>query len=95
MYECVEALGEKSEDIKGVRIPRRKQHCGLGNSKWEMTIAEAGDSRHYSLLEKNFKIKSRLILCFPLKLEGQEVYGAVQVIDTSAAGEQLTLTLPT
>ncbi|WP_320174134.1 sigma-54 dependent transcriptional regulator [Maridesulfovibrio sp.] len=92
MYECVEALGEKSENVKGVRIsPQEKSIVGWVIQNGEMTIAEAGDSRHYSSLEKDFKIKSRLILCFPLKLEGQDVYGAVQVIDTSAAGEQLNL----
>ncbi|NDV22390.1 sigma-54-dependent Fis family transcriptional regulator [Desulfovibrio sp. JC022] len=92
MYECVEALGEKSEDVKGIQIsPQDQSIVGWVIQNDEMTIAEAGDSRHYSSLEKDFKIKSKLILCFPLSLKGQEVFGAVQVIDTSTDGEQLNL----
>ncbi|WP_415719437.1 sigma 54-interacting transcriptional regulator [Maridesulfovibrio sp.] len=92
MYECVEALGDKSENIKGIRIsPQEQSIVGWVIKHGKMTIAEAGDSRHFSSLEKHFKIKSKLILCFPLHLKGQEVYGAVQVIDTSTSGEQLNL----
>ncbi|HAS89487.1 MAG TPA: hydrogenase [Desulfovibrio sp.] len=92
MYECVEALGDKSEDVKGIKIsPEEQSIVGWVIQNGKMTIAEAGDSRHFSMLEKDFKVKSRLILCFPLKLKEQDIYGAVQVIDTSAAGEQLNL----
>ncbi|TIH13786.1 sigma-54-dependent Fis family transcriptional regulator [Marinifilum sp. JC120] len=92
MYECVEALGGKSEDVKGIKIsPQEQSIVGWVIQNGEMTIAESGDSRHYSTLEKDFKIKSKLILCFPLNLKGQEVFGAVQVIDTSADGDQLNL----
>lgn len=91
-YECVEALGDKSENVKGIKISAQKQSIvGWVIQNGKMTIAEAGDSRHYSSFERNFKIKSKLILCFPLKHKGQKAYGAVQVIDTSAEGEQLNL----
>ncbi|WP_319777947.1 sigma-54-dependent Fis family transcriptional regulator [Maridesulfovibrio sp.] len=92
MYECVEAMGNKSEKIKGVQIsPQEQSIVGWVIKNGKMTVAEAGDSRHFSSIERNFKIKSKLILCFPLHFKGQEVYGAVQVIDTSTSGEQLNL----
>ncbi len=92
MFECVEALGNKSESVKGVRLsPEEKSIVGWVIENGKMTIAEAGDNRHHSVIEENFKIKSRLILCFPLLLKGKDVYGAVQVIDTSASGDRLNL----
>ncbi|NDV28372.1 sigma-54-dependent Fis family transcriptional regulator [Desulfovibrio sp. JC010] len=90
MYECVEALGDKSENVKGAKISaQEKSIVGWVIQNGKMTVAEAGDSRHLSSFERDFKIKSKLILCFPLHLKGLEVYGAVQVIDTSTSGEQL------
>jgi transcriptional regulator with PAS, ATPase and Fis domain len=60
-----------------------------------MTIAEAGkDSRHFHEAEEGMAIKSRLILCFPLLLRTGQVYGAVQIIDTSAGGDRLNLEKP-
>lgn len=91
-YECVEALGNKSESVKGVRLsPADKSIVGWVIERGRMTIAEAGDERHHSIIEENFKIKSKLILCFPLLVKGKDVYGAVQVIDTSASGDRLNL----
>jgi len=92
MYECVEAMGSKNEKVKGVRLsPEEQSIVGWVINHGKMTIAEAGDSRHYSEFERDFKIKSKLILCFPLHVKGGEVYGAVQVIDTSVSGEKLNL----
>ncbi|WP_432734650.1 sigma-54-dependent Fis family transcriptional regulator [Maridesulfovibrio sp. FT414] len=92
MYECVEALGNKSDTVKGVRLsPQEQSIVGWVIENGKMTIAEAGENRHHSVIEENFKIKSRLILCFPLLVKGHDVYGAVQVIDTSASGDRLNL----
>jgi transcriptional regulator with GAF, ATPase, and Fis domain len=92
MYECVEVVGNMSETLKGVQLsPKQQSIVGWVIENGKMTIAEAGDKRHYSTIEENFKIKSRLILCFPLFSESEGVYGAVQVIDTSAAGDRLNL----
>ncbi|CCO23359.1 sigma-54-dependent Fis family transcriptional regulator [Maridesulfovibrio hydrothermalis] len=91
-YECVEALGNKSEMVKGLTLsPDVQSIVGWVIQNGKMTIAEEGDPRHHSTFEENFKIKSKLILCFPLLLKDQDVYGAVQVIDTSASGDQLNL----
>jgi transcriptional regulator with GAF, ATPase, and Fis domain len=58
----------------------------------KMTVAEPGkDSRHFWKAEEKIDVKSRLILCFPLFLRTGEVYGAVQIIDTSAGGNRLNL----
>jgi transcriptional regulator with GAF, ATPase, and Fis domain len=92
-YTCIEAVGEQSERIKSMTID-----CGLPsivgwvieNSK--MTVAEPGkDARHYKQAEEKIDVKSSLILCFPLFLRTGEVYGAVQIIDTSAGGNRLNL----
>ena len=57
-----------------------------------MTIAEGGvDKRHYAGVEDDFKLKSKLILCFPLFLSSGEIYGVLQVIDTSSQGARLNL----
>jgi transcriptional regulator with GAF, ATPase, and Fis domain len=91
-YECVAALGSKSEDVRGVKLsPEDQSIVGWVIQNGKMTIAKAGDERHFSTIERDFKIKSKLILCFPLHLKGHEVYGAVQVIDTSTAGKKLNL----
>ncbi|SDK58049.1 Transcriptional regulator containing GAF, AAA-type ATPase, and DNA-binding Fis domains [Maridesulfovibrio ferrireducens] len=93
MYECVEALGHQSEELKGIKLnPNKKSIVGWVIQNGKMTIAEAGaDTRHNSQFEHNFKVKSKHILCFPLLLKGKEVYGAVQVIDTSSDGDHLNL----
>lgn len=92
LYECVEALGNKSEKVKGVKLsPKETSILGWVIENGSMTIAEAGDTRHHKAIENNFKVKSSLILCFPLIFKGKDAYGAVQVIDTSASGDQLNL----
>ena len=93
-YVCVASLGSPLDpDIKGVSI-RSSQPSIVG---WvidnaEMTIAEPGkDPRHYEEFEEGLKLKSTRILCFPLILSNGEVYGAVQLIDTTPGGNRLNL----
>ena len=58
----------------------------------EMTIAEAGkDPRHFREFEKSIRLKSVLIIAFPLILKNGTVYGVVEIIDTSAKGKRLDL----
>ena len=72
---------------------RPRQHCvGWVIENGKMTVAEAGkDSRHFWQAEKKIDIKSKLILCFPLFLKSGEVYGAIQLMDTSAGGNHLNI----
>lgn len=92
-YQCVEAVGSQSESIKGIAISaRRPSIVGWVIKHGSMTVAEPGkDDRHFKEVEDNITVKSRLILCFPLFLKSGEVYGAVQLIDTSAGGNRLNL----
>jgi hypothetical protein len=58
----------------------------------EMTIAEAGkDPRHFREFENRLRLKSVLIIAFPLILKNGTVYGVVEIIDTSARGKRLNL----
>ena len=92
-YHCVEALGNQSEKVRGVTIPAdRPSIVGWVIENGEMTVARPDeDERHYKDLEEQLDIKSTLILCFPLLLRDGTVYGAVQIIDTSAGGIRLNL----
>ncbi len=92
-YVCVEATGPQSEGILGLEIPAGQTSVvGWVIEHGEMTIAEPGkDSRHFAAVEDKVDKKSTLILCLPLILRSGEVYGAVEIIDTSAAGDQLNL----
>jgi len=94
-YVCVESLGGPSDTdiIKGASI-RVDQPSIVGwvikNAK--MTIAEVGkDPRHYKEFEDGMKLKSALILAFPLILKNGQVYGVVQIVDTSTGGNRLNL----
>jgi len=92
-YTCIEAAGAQSERIKFLTIDfGQSSIVGWVIENGKMTVAEPGkDSRHFSRAEDKIDIKSRLILCFPLFLRTGEVYGAVQIIDTSAGGNRLNL----
>ncbi len=92
-YVCSESIGPDAGKVKGVAISAgRPSIVGSVIETGEMTVAEAGkDPRHYKEVEDVFDIKSSLILCFPLKLQDGTVYGAVQIIDTGAAGDRLKL----
>lgn len=92
-YNCLEALGNQSERIKGLEI-RASQPSIVGwvieNEK--MTIAKPGeDDRHLCEIENGLDVKSTLILCLPLIMRNGDVYGAIQLIDTSARGSKVNL----
>lgn len=90
---CVEAAGKGSESIKGMTLEADQPSIvGWVMANGRMTIAEAGkDQRHSKQVETGLEVKSNLILCFPLILRDDTVYGAVQLIDTSAEGDRLNL----
>ncbi len=92
-YECVEAVGCHSEKISGLRLDSRQSSIvGWVIENGVMTVAEPGrDERHYKEIEDSFDVKSTLILCFPLFGRNRDVYGAVQIIDTSAGGDRLNI----
>ena len=92
-YTCIEAVGEQSERIKSMTVDfGRPSIVGWVIENGEMTVAEPGkDARHFRQAEEKIDVKSSLILCFPLFLKTGEVYGAVQIIDTSAGGNRLNL----
>ncbi len=92
-YTCVEAAGGQSEQIIGLTLaPGRPSIVAWVIENGKMTIAEPGkDSRHFKEAEERIDVKSRLILCFPLLLRTGEVYGAVEIIETSAGGNRLNL----
>jgi len=92
-YVCSEAAGPEAGKVKGMAIGTdRPSIVGSVFETGKMTIAEAGkDPRHFKEVENAFDVKSTLILCFPLKLRDGTVYGAVQIIDTSAGGNRLNL----
>ncbi len=92
-YVCSETVGPEAGKVKGMAISTdRPSIVGSVFETGKMTIAEAGkDPRHFKEVENAFDVKSTLILCFPLKLRDGTVYGAVQIIDTSAGGDRLNL----
>ncbi len=92
-YTCVEAQGPQSEKVAGLSLDAEiSSVIGWVIENGKMTIAEPGkDERHYSEIELGLETKSKLILSYPLVLKNGKVYGAVQLIDTSAAGDQLNL----
>jgi transcriptional regulator with GAF, ATPase, and Fis domain len=94
-FVCVESLGGPShiEIIKGASIHAdEKSIVGWVMENGRMTIAEGGkDPRHFKAFEKHMQLKSALILAFPLILRDGQVYGVVQIVDTSAGGSRLNL----
>ena len=84
-YLCVEAAGTEADQIKGVALDmQRPSIVGWVIENKKMTVAETkSDRRHYKEVEKKFAVKSSLILCFPLFFRDKNVYGAVQIIDTT------------
>ena len=95
LYVCVESLGSPTDKdiIKGANIPvEQPSIVGWVMENAEMTVAEAGkDPRHYMKFEEGMKLKSALILAFPLILKNGEVYGVVQLIDTSTDANRLNV----
>ena len=91
-YVCVEAAGIDSENIVGACLDAGTPSIvGWVIENGRMTIAKAGsDRRHHQEIEAHFAVKSSQILCFPLMADNR-VFGAVQVIDTSADRTHLNL----
>ncbi len=92
-YLCLEALGDQSERIKGLEINfKQPSIVGWVIENEKMTIGRPGDdARHLWKIENDLDVKSTLILCFPLIMRNGNVYGAVQLIDTSAGGSKVNL----
>lgn len=92
-YICIEAMGGQSERIKGVSISASQPSIVRSViESGQMTISKPGeDARHFSRLEDDLEVKSTLILAFPLIMKNGDVYGTVELIDTSARGEALNL----
>lgn len=92
-YVCIEAAGKQSEKVKGLSIDiHHPSIVGWVIENGKMTISDpTDDPRHHHDFEKNLSVKSRLILCFPLLLKDDTVYGAVQIIDTSPGKTRINL----
>jgi transcriptional regulator with GAF, ATPase, and Fis domain len=92
-YFCSESVGPEAGKVRGLAISvARPSIVGSVFETGKMVVAEAGkDPRHFKEVEDSFDTKSTLILCFPLKLKEGTVYGAVQIIDTSAGGNRMNL----
>lgn len=92
-YVCVEAAGAQSDRIKGVCLDiRHPSIVGWVIENKKMTVAETqSDRRHYKEVEEPLAVKSSMILCFPLFFRDRDVYGAVQIIDTTPEKTRLNL----
>ena len=92
-YVCVEAAGEQSDRIKGVSLDTRHPSIvGWVIEHKKMTVAETrSDRRHYKEVEEPLAVKSSMMLCFPLFFRDRDVYGAVQIIDTTLEKNRLNL----
>ncbi len=92
-YLCIEAAGEESEKVRGVRLDSgQKSIVGWVIENGEMAVARPGDDpRHYKEIEQELAVKSDLIVAFPLFLKDESVYGAVEVIDTCGSPENICL----
>jgi transcriptional regulator with GAF, ATPase, and Fis domain len=92
-YCCVEAAGFQAEKVMNAKISEKKASIvGWVIENGKMAISDpARDPRHYKKLEENLAVKSSLILCFPLFLRDKNVYGAVQIIDTTPGKEKVNL----
>lgn len=92
-YVCTEAAGPESDKVKGLAVSsKRPSIVGSVFETGKATIAEAWkDIRHDQDVEMDFDVKSTLILGLPLKLKDGTVYGAVEIIDTSAGGDRMNL----
>jgi transcriptional regulator with GAF, ATPase, and Fis domain len=92
-YHCLEALGSQSEKVRGMEISVSKPSVvGWVIENEKMTIAKPGeDDRHLCEIEEDLDVKSTLILCFPLIMKNGDVYGVIQLIDTSAMGSKVNL----
>ncbi len=92
-YMCIEAIGDDSDKVLGLSIGNEKPSIvGWVIENGRMTVSKVGeDHRHFDEAEKEVKIKSNLIVCFPLIFDTGEVYGALELIDTTDTGSDINL----
>jgi transcriptional regulator with GAF, ATPase, and Fis domain len=92
-YLCVKAMGDQFEKIEGVSVAVSEPSIvGWVVENRRLTIAKAGhDSRHFYSIEQKLRLKSNIILCFPLIIDEEDVFGAIQLIDTSEKGDRINL----
>ncbi|MDF1525930.1 MAG: sigma 54-interacting transcriptional regulator [bacterium] len=92
-YVCVEASGDEADKVKGFILSRsQKSIVGAVIESGRMTIAEPDkDRRHFKEVDRRLDTKNSLILCFPLHARDDTVYGAVQILDTTAGGFRMNL----
>ncbi len=91
-YVCTEAVGEEAEKVRGVSISANvKTVVGDAIKTGETIIAEPGKGPYFDSVEKNLAQKNSLILCFPLILRDRTVFGALQILDTTAGGRRMNL----
>lgn len=92
-YICIEAVGNQSETLKGLKIPIKDVSIvGWVIQNKSMTIANPfEDARHHQKVEEKFVEKSSLILCLPLFLKDNQVYGAIQIIATDPTNSSMNL----
>lgn len=94
-YQCILALDEQnqSEGIEGTLISGKQSSIvGWVIENGKMTVSRvAEDSRHHSKIEKDFETKSNTIISFPLVLDTGEVYGALNLIDTTPTSSRMNL----
>lgn len=92
-YVCTVACGAEAEKVQGFILSKsQKSIVGTVIETGQMTIAEAGkDERHFKGVDRILDTKNTLILCFPLAMRDGSVYGAVEILDTTAHGSRLNL----
>ncbi len=92
-YTCIEAIGDDSDKVLGLSIGNENPSIvGWVIENGRMTIGKVGeDQRHFDKAEKDLKVKSSLIVCFPLIFDTGEVYGAIELIDTTDMGSDMNL----
>lgn len=92
-YTCIEAIGDDSDKVLGLSIGNENPSIvGWVIENGRMTVGKVGeDQRHFEKAEKDLRIKSSLIVCFPLIFDTGEVYGAIELIDTTDTGSDINL----
>jgi len=91
-YVCTGAVGEEADKVRGVSISAAvKSVVGDVIKSGGTVIAEPGKSPYFRGVEDHLARKNSLILCFPLSLRDGTVYGAVQILDTTAGGRRMNL----
>ncbi|MBN2721053.1 MAG: sigma-54-dependent Fis family transcriptional regulator [Proteobacteria bacterium] len=91
-YLCTGAVGEEADKVLGVSISHSvKSIVGDVIKSGEKIIAEPGKGPYFRGVEDHLARKNSLVLCFPLSLRDGTVYGAVQILDTTAGGRRMNL----